>query len=123
RDGKLNVVLQTAIDPHPELTGMNTPEIWPSIRNETDRKAVELVLSQQVFLRSYIAPPGVPAERVKILRAAFAATLADKELLADAEKVKIDINPSPGEKVQALIEQLYATPAPVVQRARELTTP
>ncbi|MDB5572097.1 MAG: hypothetical protein JWN93_3280 [Hyphomicrobiales bacterium] len=123
RDGKINLILQTALEPHPDLARMGVPEIWPFIKNETDRKAVQLVVSQQVFLRSYIAPPGVPADRVATLRAAFASTLADQEFLADAQKMKIDVNPLPGEKVQAVVDMLYATPKDVVARAKELIAP
>lgn len=123
RDGQLSVIVQLALEPHPELAARGVPEIWPAIKSETDRKAVELILSQQVFLRSYITPPGVPAERVAILRKAFDAALADKEFLAEAERLKIDVNPSPGEKVQKLIETLYASPPDVVARAKALIAP
>jgi tripartite-type tricarboxylate transporter receptor subunit TctC len=123
REGKLRVILQTALDPHPELASMNVPEIWPSVKNETDRRAIQLILSQQVFLRSYLTPPGVPAERVTLLRKAFADTLADKDFLAEAQKLKIDVNPSSGEKVQALIETLYASPPEIVARAKALIAP
>ena len=89
RDGSLNILVQDGIDPEPELTKMGVPQIWPYIKNELDRKAVELVLSQQLFGRSYVLPPGAPAEPVAILRKAFAATMQDKEFLADADKLRI----------------------------------
>ncbi len=123
REGKINIILQTALEPHPELARMGVPEIWPFIKSDTDRKAVQLLVSQQVFLRSYIAPPGVPADRVAILRAAFASVLGDKDFLADAQKMKVDVNPLPGEKVQSVVEMLYATPKDVVVRAKELIAP
>ena len=99
------------------------PQIWNFIRSADDKKAVELIISQQVFGRPYLAPPGVPAEPVGILRAAFAATLQDKDFLADAERTRIDIEPSSGERVQQLVEQLYATPKATVERAKELIKP
>ena len=68
------------------------------------------MVSQQVFQRSYIAPPGTPAEQVGILRTAFDATMKDPQFLADAEKMHIDISPLPGAKVQELVRKLYATP-------------
>jgi hypothetical protein len=123
KERKVNVLTQVNLDPENELTRMGVPQIWKFIKDETDRKAVALVVGQQVFGRPYIAPPGVPAERIGILRAAFTATMQDKEFLADAEKARIDIVPSSGQKVQELVDQLYATPQPVVARARELVKP
>ena len=123
RDGKLNVLVQVALEPDPELTGRGVPPLWRYIKRDEDRKAVELIVTQQMFQRPYLAPPGVPAEQVAILRAAFMATMRDKDFLADAEKTRIDVAPSSGEKVQELVERLYATPKAIVERARELVRP
>ncbi len=71
RDNKVNILAQFSLEPDPELTKRGVPPIWQFIKKEEDKKPVELVLSQQVFGRPYIAPPGTPAERVKILRDAF----------------------------------------------------
>ena len=57
---------------------------------------------------------------MKILREAFTAVLKDKDFLADAEKAKIDVNPLDGAKVQEVVEKVYASPAAVVARAKEL---
>src|SRR5882762_8832014 len=58
RDRKLNILVQVALDPEPELTRLGVPQIWKYIAKDDDRKVAELVISQQVFQRSYIAPPG-----------------------------------------------------------------
>jgi tripartite-type tricarboxylate transporter receptor subunit TctC len=123
RNKIVNIVLQVSLEPDAELTRLGVPQVWKYIKSEDDRKAVELVIGQQVFGRPYLAPPGVPAEQVKILRAAFAATMADKDFLADAERTRIDVVPSTGEQVQQLVEQIYATPKPIVERAKELVRP
>ena len=99
------------------------PEIWGFIKNETDRKAVELVVSQQVFSRPHVVAPETPAERVKLLRAAYDAVMVDAQFLADAEKARLDISPSPGAKLQQLVESVYATPAATVERARAIILP
>jgi hypothetical protein len=120
RDRKVNLLAQFALEPDPELTKMGVPPIWDFIKKDEDKKAVELVLSQQVFGRPYIAPPGTSPEAVKILRDAFAAVLKDKDFLADAQRAKIEINPLPGEKVQEVVSRIYASPPAVVARAKEL---
>jgi tripartite-type tricarboxylate transporter receptor subunit TctC len=123
RDKKLNVLVQVALEPEAELTKMGVPLIWQYITKEDDRKVAELVVSQQVFQRSYIAPPGTPKEQIDILRTAFDATVADPQFLADAEKMKISITPLSGAKVQALVEKLYATPKDLIERAKNVIKP
>jgi tripartite-type tricarboxylate transporter receptor subunit TctC len=73
-----------------------------------------------VFGRPYVAPPGTPAETVKLLRDAFIATLQDKEFLAEAEKAKLAVNALDGAKVQEVVSNIYASPPAVVERAKEL---
>jgi tripartite-type tricarboxylate transporter receptor subunit TctC len=120
RDKKVNILVQISLEPEAELTQLGVPRVWDFIKNDDDKKAVELVVSQQVFGRPFVAPPGTNPEAVKILRAAFAAAMKDKELLADAEKAKIDINALDGAKVQDVVEKVYASPPAVVARAKEL---
>ena len=79
--------------------------------------------AQQVFGRPYVAPPGVPAEQVKMLRDAFEAVMKDEAFLADAKLGRLDISPLRGEKVQDVVAKLYAAPKDVVQRAKQLITP
>jgi tripartite-type tricarboxylate transporter receptor subunit TctC len=118
RDDKVNVLLQVSLDPHPELTRMGVPVVWKYVKNESDRKVVELVISQTVFHRSYIAPPGTPPEQLATLRTAFDATMKDPQFLDDAEKLRVDIAPLSGAKVQEVVQKLYATPKDVVERAK-----
>lgn len=123
RDGKLNLLVQVGLEPDPELTRLGVPPLWKFIRNDDDRKAVELIVSQQQFQRPYIAPPGVPAEQANTLRAAFDATMKDPQFLEDAVKTRIDINALSGARVQELVEKIYATPKGVVDRAKDLLKP
>jgi tripartite-type tricarboxylate transporter receptor subunit TctC len=62
--------------------------------------------------------PGVPADRIAALRAAFMQTMRDEELLAEARRTGIEIDPISGEELQALAENIFATPADVVERAK-----
>jgi tripartite-type tricarboxylate transporter receptor subunit TctC len=123
RDHKINILVQVGLDPNPELTQMGVPELWKFIANEEDRKVTELVVSQQIFQRSYIAPPGTPAEQIATLRAAFDATMSDPQFLADAEMVRIAITPLSGAKVQDIVRKLYATPKAIIERARQVIKP
>ena len=119
----VNILVQDGMETEHELDVLGVPPIWKFIANEADKAPVELIVSQQVFGRPYVAPPGVPAEQVKMLRDAFEAVMKDEAFLADAKQGRLDISPLRGEKVQEVVAKLYAAPKEVVQRAKQLITP
>jgi len=123
RDHNANLLLQVGLEPNPELTRMGVPSVFDFVKSEQDRKVVELVISQQVFQRSYIAPPELPAASLETLRSAFDATMADQQFLQDAENMRIDIEPLPGGRVQELVQKLYSTPKDIMERARAAVMP
>ena len=123
RDNKLNLLVQDSLEPEAELTKLGVPHIMGFIKDEADKKAVQLVVSQQVFGRSYIVPPGTPDDRVKILRDGFMKTMADPDFLADAAKNSIAITASSGEKVQDIVKALHASSPDVVARAKRIIEP
>ena len=79
--------------------------------------------SRQTMGRPFAAPPGVPADRAAALRRAFDATLKDPAFLAEADKLKLEVNPVTGEDVDKLIAELYATPKDVVEETRVAIKP
>jgi tripartite-type tricarboxylate transporter receptor subunit TctC len=119
-DKTAHVIIQAATKPIAELTAMNVPHVEDFVKNDLDKQAVSLVISQQAFSRPYVAPPGVPAEQTKILRDAFNAVLHDPKFVADAQAARLSINPGSGEEVQQAVTKLYAAAGEVVQRARQL---
>ena len=123
RDKKINILIQTALEEEAELTQMGVPAMWPFVKNDLDRKAAELVVSQQIFGRPYILPPGTPEAQVKILREAFDKTFKDPEFLEDAKKSRIDIAPSSGQAVQDLVARIFSSPPDVVERAKRIIQP
>jgi tripartite-type tricarboxylate transporter receptor subunit TctC len=123
RDGKLRILLQIGLKPSAELTKRGAPELWKYIKSADNRRIAELILSQQAFQRPYFVAPGTPSEYVNILRKAFDATTKDPQYLADAKKMRIDIDPLPGAEVQDLIAKFYATPKNVVAQARKAIRP
>jgi tripartite-type tricarboxylate transporter receptor subunit TctC len=80
----------------------------------SERQIMELVLTQQVMAWPVVAPPDVPADRVKALRDAFDAAIKDPDFLADAAKQKLIVNPVSGEKLHQLLQQVYATPKDIL---------
>jgi tripartite-type tricarboxylate transporter receptor subunit TctC len=111
----INVALQLASERLPELA--DVPTILDVARNDDERAALKLIIARQTMARPYVAPPGIPPERLKALRAAFDATLADPEFLADAQRQDLEVRPVSAVKADALISEIYASPAAVVKLA------
>jgi tripartite-type tricarboxylate transporter receptor subunit TctC len=118
---KIRMLAQWGLRKHPELP--NVPLILDWAKTDADKKALQLALARLEFGRPFFMPPNVPAARVDAVRRAFDAAMKDKELLAEAEKLKIEIDPLTGEQVAALIVDIYKTPAETVARVREAMAP
>jgi len=117
--GKVRVLAQEDMKGHPDLNRMGVPRTIDFAKTEEERQVMELFYSQNVFGRPYVLPPGVPAERVKALRTAFMAALADKDLLADAGRMHFEVGAISGEDVQAMVERIYALPPRISERAKQ----
>ena len=116
RDGKVNILYQMSLEKHPELP--HVPAIIDHVKTADDRKVFEFLFAPQEMGRPFFAPPGVPAERVQALRAAFAQTLKDAQFLAEAEKLGVEVQHVGGERIQQLVERIYASPPEIIARAK-----
>ena len=115
---KVTVLLQGGLAPHPRLPGV--PFVLDLARDAEERQLLEFVYAGQGIGRPFVAPPDLPADRLKMLRAAFMATMKDPEFLADAGKSKLAVEPEDGEHLASLIAKIYATPKPIVERVGNL---
>lgn len=120
--GFVRPLVQEDSEGHPALNKMGVPRVVDFAKNAADRAVLDLVYAQSVFGRPYVLPPDVPPERVAALRNAFMAALTDKDLLAEAERLKLDVAASSGDELQALIAKMYSAPTDVVQRAKQALT-
>ena len=114
----LNVLLQTGAKPQPDLP--NVPLLIDLVASPDDKKAIELLSFQQEMGRPFLMPPDTPKEIVTMMRRAFDATVADPLFLADAGKAFLEVDPMTGERMEQLVENAYATPKPLLERAVEL---
>ena len=88
--------------------------------NEHDRQVIKLMLASAQVGRPFIASQAVPAERIRILRDAFNATVKDPQFIAEAEKLRLPISPETGEEALKIVEEIYATPDDIVQAAKKV---
>jgi tripartite-type tricarboxylate transporter receptor subunit TctC len=113
---KVKILAQWSLRKHPDLP--DVPMVLDLAKTDADRQAMLLGLARLEFGRPFFLPPGVPADRVAALRRAFDETMKDKDFLADAEKLKIDVDPLTGQEVAALVEQVARTSPETAARVR-----
>jgi hypothetical protein len=118
---KLQLLFQVSYARHADLP--DTPLIMDFAKTDEQRQMLRIFAARQVMGRPFLAPPDLPKERADALRAAFMATLQDKEFLAEAEKAQLEITPVSGERVQVLVDEVYATPPAIVKKAAEFVVP
>ena len=118
RDRKVYIPVQLSLSKHEDLP--NVPLIMDLARSDQDRRIFALVFARNVMGRPFVAPPNVPPERVEALRKAFIETMKDKDLVAEAEKTNLEVNPVPGDEIQTIVQDAYRTPPDIVKRTGDL---
>ena len=98
----------------------DTPTVMEFVHDEATRQQLELMMVSQGLDRPVMLPPNVPALRVKELRDAFDATLADPDFRADIERKNLHVDPVGGEEMTAALKRVFALPPEVIAGARDL---
>ena len=122
KKGFVHVIVQTG-----KKRSANLPEV-PTLHELMDqhktsdsaRRLAAVILAANEIGRPIIGTPAIPAERVKILREAFMKTVNDPELLDDAKKKKLELDPVSGEDLEALAKEIVAQPPEVIERLKKL---
>jgi tripartite-type tricarboxylate transporter receptor subunit TctC len=116
RDKKIRIILQTAPERSAELP--DAPSLVEYGNTPEDKQVTYLYASGSAVGRSLMAPPGLPADRVKALRDAFMAMVKDPEFVAEIKKLNVDFEPLRGDGVQALVQKTLSIPQAVRERAK-----
>lgn len=112
-DGKVNILFQTALKKHPDLP--DVPLVIDIAETKKQRNVLKLLLARQTMGRPYVAPAGVPDDRVAILRRAMAATAKDPDFIAEANKQGLGVVFVSGEEIQDIVAEAYQYPDDVVE--------
>ena len=115
--GPGKMLVQQNVKGSAKLNSMGVPRTADFAKTDEDRAVLELVYAQQQFGRPFVMPPGAPPERTAAIRQAFLQALKDKDLLAEAAKMNLDIDTLSGTELQEIVSKIYSTPASVVKRA------
>jgi tripartite-type tricarboxylate transporter receptor subunit TctC len=119
--GKINLLAQVGLERDPDFA--NVPLITEYAKTDEDRQILRFFSTDVVIGRPFVTSPGVPAERVAMLRQAFDRMLKDSAFRDDAKKAGIDISPVAGTAIQTIVTDFMNTPANIVVKAKAAMEP
>ena len=119
---KVNLLLQAGVLERSTILP-DVPTPFEFVKNDEDRQVMELYYSQEAAARPVLAPPNVPADRLKALRAGFIALGSDEAFLADAVKAHIPVDPTSNVEIENLVHRIATTPPNIVERLGKLMSP
>ena len=96
------------------------PSIYDLAKTEEQRQLMRFVFSSVEFGRPYVLPPDLPPALVALMRKAFADAVNDPELVAEAERLKLDMTLRPADDLVKLVDNLYKTPLAIIDTVRKL---
>jgi tripartite-type tricarboxylate transporter receptor subunit TctC len=114
--GVIAVGLESANERHPELAARGVPFMMDRVRDAEAKRVLAFLFSYLVYVRPFITPPELPPDRLKALQDAFAATLQDAELLAEAEKAGVEVRYISPARVAAALSEAFDAPEAIKQR-------
>jgi tripartite-type tricarboxylate transporter receptor subunit TctC len=118
---KITLLLQNALRKAPDLP--DVPLAMDFIKDDTDRKVAQLYFGVKELARPIMAGPGVPADRLAILRAAFMMLRDDADFKADAQTIGIEVDPTPADKIEDYLKLAGSAAPEVVRRLTEVLNP
>lgn len=120
-DKTINVLVQFASESRPELKGV--PLITDLATTDNQRQIVRIVLRRQEIAWPFAAPPGVPHDRLQMMRDAFAATVHDPNFVKDAARLGLESTPKTGAEVETMVRETYRMSPEVVALAKKILSP
>ena len=108
------MLVQLSFRKHADLP--DVPLVMDLARTDEERKIFKLVFARLVMGWPFATPPGVPPERLAALRLAFDETMKDKDFLAEADRLVLEVTPVSGEAIQDLVKDLYDNTSPELAR-------
>jgi tripartite-type tricarboxylate transporter receptor subunit TctC len=118
KDHLINILAQLAPKKMPEVPP-DVPLVKDFVSNDDDKKALDVIFMSTILARPYIAPPGMPAERVQALRTAFMETMRDPEFLAETNRMDLTIAPTSGEEMDQIVRENYGMPENIILKVRK----
>jgi hypothetical protein len=116
REGRFRLIVQMGPKATEDLGPV--PSIYEFVKHEEDLKVLAFHFNTKLLGRPLAGPPGVPAERLAVLRKAFEDTMRDPEFLVEAQRASLDIDPATHGQVEQLLAQFLNYPKAVIEKAK-----
>ena len=114
---KVRVLFQGGSEPNPHV---DAPFVVDLGKTDEQKAAIKFLYAGQGVGRPFVAPPNLPADKLKMLREAFDRTMKDPDFIAEAKAQKLDVEPKDGAHLEQLIRDIYATPKPIIDKISKL---
>lgn len=121
REKKVTMIFSNDVRRNPDYP--DVPTIAELVPAGEPRQIMEALVSAASLGRAFAAPPEIPPSVKAVLRKAFADMIADPELLADAKRRNMDINPATGEDLERMVAEIAALPKSIIAKIVEVTSP
>ena len=118
KDGKLFVIVQIGLIKASDLP--DVPLLMDLATNDDDRILLKLLSAPATIGRPYVSTPGLAADKTKLLRTAFDATMKDPALVEESERMKLEITPMSGAELESLIADVMASPKPLAKKLADM---
>ena len=117
--GQFRVISQVGSVGYPELDKAKIPLTIDAARDAATREALEIFYSQGFYVRAFMMPPGVPHDRVALVRKAFMQAVQSQAFQDEAAKLMTDADPNTGEEMEAMVKKVYAASPAIIERIRK----
>ncbi len=111
-------LVQFGLKKHPEL--QDVPLVTELAKTDEQKQIMQAIFASQTIGWPFLAPPGIPADRLQVLRAAFQTTMQDKDFLEEAGKAGVDVRPLSGEQIMSVVSEVYSIPPAIAEKASQL---
>ena len=118
KDGSVAIIAQLAPKKAAEVPA-DVPLVKDFIASDDDKRVLDVIFTSTILARPFIAPPDLPADRVKALRDGFMATMHDPDFAAEMKRAQVGIEPTSGAEMQRMVADAYALPPALIQRVRD----
>ena len=116
---QVNILFQGGTEPSKDLS-KDVPLVYNMAKTQEQKDSIAFLYAGQLIGRPFVAPPNLPADKLKMLRDAFDQTMKDSDFLADAKRQKLEVEPEDGVHLEAVVKKIYETPKPIVDKIGQL---
>ena len=117
--GQFRIIAQVGSIGHPELDQAKIPLTINAAKDTETRDALEIFYSQGLYVRAFMMPPGVPKDRVDLVRRSFINAIRSKPLQDEAAKMMTEAEPNSGEDMEVMVQKVYSASPSIIEKIKK----